>query len=413
MSLMPQYIILKHEASRFSLTKNKINDSKEFPSEASLDLLTTNDGCYDAHDIKILTKSGVNIFNVDRIIYGEDVFQKHKAAIIASEKLHEMYPERHHRPIGLAVIMTITELIDIDNRVDLIILKDVESLEGLLEFKKHYRNKKTAPIVPWIKTKNTIELNQIIKFSDGIVVDDSNTVEENCCKINLCKQYFKPVFYIIEGLIQGYRASPADERKIFAVANKIVKNDLDGVLLLDNYKEVREDVQTGVVKSLVLAIDVVEKTSNKDKHSYKLTLQLKIPMLPPKSVALAACLAAKQSGASAIIVFTSSGSSARLVASGAPPCHILAITTRKETARRLHLYRKVIPLFYNLSESNSLNWHQERWKRIQFCTTVALQIGICHYEANIVILAPSSEEVGYCNSLQIISMPLKCEELTF
>lgn len=78
---------------------------------------SSDDGCYDAHDIKILTTSGVNIFHVDRTLYGEDVLQKINEAITASESLHKMYPEKYHRPIGLAVTMTINELIDIDDRV--------------------------------------------------------------------------------------------------------------------------------------------------------------------------------------------------------------------------------------------------------------------------------------------------------
>ncbi|KOB63457.1 Pyruvate kinase, partial [Operophtera brumata] len=60
-----------------------------------------------------------------------------------------------------------------------------------------------------------------------------------------------------------------------------------------------------------------------------------------------ASIAALQCGASAILVLTATGRSAMTLSFASPTCHVIAITTRKGTARRLHLYRRVIPLVYN------------------------------------------------------------------
>lgn len=89
--------------------------------------------------------------------------------------------------------------------------------------------------------------------------------------IKMLFQAFKPVLYVIEGLVETYWASAADDRKIFVIANKLVTHKLDGVLLLDNSKSVRREIRKGLVKSLVIAIDIVENTNNEDKESYKLS----------------------------------------------------------------------------------------------------------------------------------------------
>ena len=61
-------------------------------------------------------------------------------------------------------------------------------------------------------------------------------------------------------------------------------------------------------------------------------------------VADAAYHAARSAGVSAIVVFTSSGSSARLVSHFRPPVCIYAITPRAEVARRLAVNYGVVPL---------------------------------------------------------------------
>jgi pyruvate kinase len=61
-------------------------------------------------------------------------------------------------------------------------------------------------------------------------------------------------------------------------------------------------------------------------------------------VADAAYHAARAAGVSAIVVFTSSGSSARLVSHFRPPVCIYAVTPREEVARRLAVNYGVVPV---------------------------------------------------------------------
>ncbi|KOB77394.1 Pyruvate kinase, partial [Operophtera brumata] len=120
-----------------------------------------------------------------------------------------------------------------------------------------------------------------------------------------------------------------------------------------------------------------------------ITKRVKTPALLPLAVAYSASLAALQCGARAILVLTATGRSAMTLSFASPTCHVIAITTRKETARRLHLYRRVIPLVYD---------------------AFALSARLFGVGAKLVVLAPSEEGSGYCDGFQIISVPLMCDE---
>ena len=64
------------------------------------------------------------------------------------------------------------------------------------------------------------------------------------------------------------------------------------------------------------------------------------------TTALAAVEAAVNAMAACIVVITSSGRSAYLMAAYRPRCPIMAITRDEQTARQMHLYRGIVPIHY-------------------------------------------------------------------
>ncbi|XP_045494100.1 pyruvate kinase-like [Colias croceus] len=163
-----------------------------------------------------------------------------------------------------------------------------------------------------------------------------------------------------------------------------------------------------IIRSIVRAMIFAERIRDKQKSYFDFSYKLNVPVLPSISTALAASLAALQCAAKAIFVMTKTGTSARWCAKMSPSSPIVAITTQKSTARRLHLYKRVIPLFYD--EPRLENWHQEWWNRIHFGTTFALKTGLYHYGAKLVVLSPTEEGIGYCNGFQIVTVPYKCDD---
>lgn len=62
--------------------------------------------------------------------------------------------------------------------------------------------------------------------------------------------------------------------------------------------------------------------------------------------AISAVIAAQRSLAAAIIVITTSGATARIVAKYRPRCPVIAVTRYVHVARHLHLWRGIMPLIY-------------------------------------------------------------------
>ncbi|CAK1546214.1 unnamed protein product [Leptosia nina] len=222
-------------------------------------------------------------------------------------------------------------------------------------------------------------------FSDGVILDHQREnlySEEYCdCALRFCKKLYKPVFYMKPNILEDYYNLVDRDRRVIKIVADIVDNHVDGIAIRDSVDV--EMPPRDVVRSII-----------------------RIPALPSISTALAASLAALKCDAGAIIVFTKSGISARWCAYSAPPCPIIAIT--KSSSRRLHLYRKVIPLFYNAPRIAC--WHQEWRNRVRFGTTFALKTGLFRSGAKLVVLSPAEDGIGYCNAFQIVTAPIKCDD---
>jgi len=101
-----------------------------------------------------------------------------------------------------------------------------------------------------------------------------------------------------------------------------------------------------------------------------------------ESVACSAVNAALESNAGAIVVLTTSGFSARLIAKYRPSCPIIAVTRHGHTARIMHLSRGCHPLFYEKPRPESAEWQDDVDARIKAAIDLAksrslINVGQC------------------------------------
>ncbi|KAI9604848.1 hypothetical protein H4Q26_002818 [Puccinia striiformis f. sp. tritici PST-130] len=106
-------------------------------------------------------------------------------------------------------------------------------------------------------------------------------------------------------------------------------------------------------------------------------------MLQPKptstteTVAMAAVAAALEQNAGAIIVMSTSGSTARLVSKYRPACPIITLTRNEQTARQIHLHRGCYPFYFaSPRPTNAAGWQADVDNRIKFGLSRALELGI-------------------------------------
>lgn len=80
------------------------------------------------------------------------------------------------------------------------------------------------------------------------------------------------------------------------------------------------------------------------------------PTETSETVAIAAVAAAVEQNASAILVLSTSGNTARLLSKYRPPVPIITVTRNQQTARQIHLHRGVYPFWY--PEPRGIESHQ-------------------------------------------------------
>ncbi|CAH0725228.1 unnamed protein product, partial [Brenthis ino] len=116
--------------------------------------------------------------------------------------------------------------------------------------------------------------------------------------------------------------------------------------------------------------------------------------------ALAAAMAAHRSLAAAIIVVTTSGKSAQVIAKYRPRCPIIALTRYGAIARQLHLWRGIIPLIYE--SEPAMDWQTDLQSRVNFCTKWAMEQGFIRIGDPIILVSGWRQGSGFTNTMRFI-----------
>ncbi|CAG9795107.1 unnamed protein product [Diatraea saccharalis] len=116
--------------------------------------------------------------------------------------------------------------------------------------------------------------------------------------------------------------------------------------------------------------------------------------------ALAAVLAAQRVLAAAIVVVTSTGNSAQVIAKYRPRCPIMAVTRYAPIARKLHLWRGIMPIVYE--ESPDVDWQNDLDKRVNYCIKWAIARGFVRIGDPVVIVSGWRQGSGFTNTMRIV-----------
>ncbi|KAG6862405.1 hypothetical protein C0995_011845 [Termitomyces sp. Mi166 len=130
------------------------------------------------------------------------------------------------------------------------------------------------------------------------------------------------------------------------------------------------------------------------------------PTETPETVAIASVAAASEQNASAILVLSTSGNTARLISKYRPRVPILTVTRNEQTARQIHLHRGCYPFWY--PEPRGIQTHQ--WQtdvdnRIRFGLRNALVLGIITPGSTIIAVQGWKGGLGHTNTLRILTVP--------
>ena len=237
----------------------------------------------------------------------------------------------------------------IREEVDYVALSFVRRAEDVLELQNVlFEEKSTLHVIAKIEKPQAVEnFSSILEVAHGIMVARGDLgVEMSPEKVPLiqkriireCNQAGKPVItatQMLESMIENPRPTRAETSD---VANAIL-DGTDAIMLSG---------ETAAGKYPVEAVSLMVRVANDVEGDPALRKQVFHPITEmrgyrhlPEAIGQAACRVAENVGASAILAFTQTGSTAALVAKCRPAMPIYAVTPSQAARRRLTLYAGV------------------------------------------------------------------------
>ena len=241
-------------------------------------------------------------------------------------------------------------LFGIENKVDFIGLSFTRNAEDVLRARKFLKENGAEDIslIAKIEKKEAVDnLKEIIETSDGIMIargdlgveiplENVPLVQKNIIK--MCNLPGKPVITATQMLMSMVNVPRPTRAEVTDVANAIL-DGTDAIMLseetaIGNYPLEAVETMNKIALRVEKAIDY-EKILSERSLSVKPT--------NPDAISHATCQVALDLKAKAIVTFTFSGSTARMVSRYRPPVPIIAASTQDSTVRKLALSWGVYP----------------------------------------------------------------------
>ncbi len=121
-----------------------------------------------------------------------------------------------------------------------------------------------------------------------------------------------------------------------------------------------------------------------------------------ETIAASAVSASFEQDAKAIIVLSTSGTTARLCSKYIPKCPIIMITRNKKSARYSHLYRGVYPFIYDRQPVEAEFWQQDVEERLSWGISEAVNLGILNKGDAVVAVQGWTKGLGHTNTLRVL-----------
>ncbi|XP_075153439.1 pyruvate kinase-like [Haematobia irritans] len=249
-------------------------------------------------------------------------------------------------------------------------------------------------------------IEEILSAADGLLLDRGDiALYIPPAKIfliqkaisSLCNRLGKPII-IATKLLASMRYKTSPRRSEIADLGNAVLDGADCVMLSSEtasgkYPEACVQMMDAIVREFELALPYL---NGRTEAIFKNPAVIDAV----HSLALSAVGTAKNSLASAIIVLTTSGRSAYILARYRPRCPILAVTRCSRTYRQCYLHRGVIPMLY--TEKSDDNWMNNVDARIQYAMNIAKHMKIISSGDTVLIMSPWKDAAGFANNLRVV-----------
>ncbi|KYN17435.1 Pyruvate kinase [Trachymyrmex cornetzi] len=296
----------------------------------------------------------------------------------------------------------------VEYEVDMIFASFIRNAAALTEIRDILGEKgKNIKIISKIENQQGMtNLDEIIDASDGIMVARGDLGIEippqkvflaQKSMISRCNKVGKPVIcatQMLESMVKKPRATRAETSD---VANAIL-DGADCVML--SGETAKGDYPLECVRTMANICKEAEAAIWQTQIFHDLSSKALPPIDATHAVAIASVEASVKCLASAIIVITTSGRSAHLIAKYRPRCPIIAVTRFHQVARQAHLYRGILPLYYE--EVPLVDWVKDVDVRVQYGLNFGKIRGFIKIGDSVIVVTGWRQGSGFTNTLRVV-----------
>jgi len=302
-------------------------------------------------------------------------------------------------------------LFGVEQGVDMVFASFIRDAAGCDEVKAVLGEKgKNIWIIPKIENQQGLKnLDEIIANSDGVMVARGDMGIEiptekvfiaQKAMIAKCNRAGKPIIcatQMLESMVKKPRPTRAEASD---VANAVLDGS-DCVML--SGETAKGDYPAVCVKTMAKISKEAEACMWNERFFEDLMrAEGQCDYDSTVTTAISSVLASYKCRASAIVVLTTSGKTAHILAKYRPLCPILAVTRFDQVARKMQLYRGILPMLYE--EERKEDWSADVDDRVQFAVDFGKKNKFISAGDNIVVVTGWRQGSGSSNTARILTV---------
>jgi len=299
----------------------------------------------------------------------------------------------------------------VEQGVDMVFASFIRKAQDVREIRDHLGAAgERIKIISKIENHEGVRrIDEIINASDGIMVARGDMgIEIPAEKVFLaqkmmiarCNVVGKPVICATQMLESMVKAPRPTRAEVSDVANAVL-DGADCIMLSGETAKGDYPIESVRMQHLIareaepaiyhrLAFEDLRKTTGPTNSA-------------TETVAIAVVEAAIKCSAKAIICLTTSGKSAHLIAKYRPMCPIYAISRDEQTCRQAHIYRNIIPVYFQEQNKEEV-WANDVEKRVNFCIASGKNKGLLNTGDFVVVVTGWRAGSGATNTMRIMTV---------
>jgi pyruvate kinase len=300
----------------------------------------------------------------------------------------------------------------VKNNVDMVFASFIRTGEDIKSIRKVLGpDGKHIQIIAKIENRQGLNnFADILKETDGVMVARGDLgIEIPAAEvfaaqkkmIAMCNLAGKPVICATQ-MLESMIYNPRPTRAEISDVGNAVTDGADCVML--SGETAKGNYPNEAVKEMHETCLKAENTIAYVSHFEELAQIVARPVSIVESVAMAAVRASLDMNAGAILVLSTSGNSARLLAKYRPVCPIFMVTRNSSASRYAHLYRGVYPFHFpeEKPDFTKENWQEDVDRRIQWGIKEAIKLKVLSRGETVVVVQGWKGGMGNTNTLRVI-----------